>query len=244
MYTPEELSALDRTRVPEHVAFIPDGNRRWAKANGLTVAQGHQKGADTITDIAIASKALGIKTITVYLFSTENWSRNPFEVRALMWLLDSYMKAQLPTMLAEGIRLHTIGNLSRFSSRIQKTVQQTKEATAHCSDLDMVWGLNYGARDEIRRAVQSLCLDFANKSFEINDLNEKMISQYLDTAKWKDPDLLIRTSGEMRLSNFLLWQTSYAEFYPTKAYWPEFTAKHLLDAVLEFQRRERRLGGA
>lgn len=244
IYTSKQLEQLDQKRIPHHIAFIPDGNRRWAKANGISIAQGHQKGADVIIDIAKAAKALGVKVFTIYLFSTENWSRNPLEIQALMWLLEAHLKAQLPLMLEEGIRMHTIGDLNRFSKRIQDAIQKTKDATEHCNSMDMVWALNYGARDELKRAVQSICKEYENKNITLQEVTESLISRYLDTNQWRDPELLIRTSGEQRLSNFLLWQTSYAEIYTPQVMWPDFSAQHLLDAVLEFQRRERRLGGA
>lgn len=243
LYSPDQLSKLDRNRIPQHIAFIPDGNRRWAKANKMSIFEGHQKGADVISNIVKAAKELGVKVFTIYLFSTENWNRNPIEVQALMWLLEKYIKAQLPVMLEDGIQMQTIGDLSRFSPRIQELIQKTKEETAIGNEMQMVWALNYGARDEMRRAVQSICQDFKNKNFTIQEVTESLISNYLDTAQWNDPEILIRTSGEQRLSNFLLWQTSYSEIYTTPVLWPDFNEKHLLEAIIEYQRRERRLGG-
>ncbi|MBA3958443.1 MAG: di-trans,poly-cis-decaprenylcistransferase [Parachlamydiaceae bacterium] len=242
IYTVDQLKSLDRGRIPAHIAIIPDGNRRWAKNNNLSVMRGHRQGADNLIEIVKAGKALGIKTITFYIFSTENWAREPIEVRALLWLLESYLVDQRATMIENGVRLHTIGDGSRFSTSVQRTIQETKNATAHCTDIDMVFGLNYGARDELRRAFQTIVEEKAQGKIN-GEITESMIASYLDTAKWPDPDLLIRTSGEQRISNFLLWQTSYAEFYSVELMWPDFQSKQLLEAILEFQRRERRLGG-
>lgn len=244
IYTAEQLSVLDKPRIPKHVAFIPDGNRRWARANGLPAAKGHQKGADILMDIVKAAKALGIKVVTFYIFSTENWSRNPLEVKALLYLLNTYLKTNCSVMQSNGIRMQSIGDLSRFPSGVRKTIETTKEATSACEDIQMVLALNYGARDELRRAAQKLCEDCINKVIHSKEVTETLISRYLDTSGWDDPDLLVRTSGEQRLSNFLLWQTSYTEIYSTPVLWPDFNSQHLLEAILEFQKRERRLGGA
>jgi undecaprenyl diphosphate synthase len=239
-YTPEELAALDKRRVPRHVAFIPDGNRRWARERDASSARGHREGADILMDIVKAAKSTGVGYVSFYIFSTENWARDPLEVQAILWLIDSYLKEQCPTMVENGIRLQTIGDLSRFPSDIFETIQQTKEATAHCQDVEMILALNYGGRDEIRRAIQAI-LQAGNIAPE--DITEDVIRSYLDTALWPDPDLLIRTSGELCLSNFLLWQTSYTEIYTANVFWPDFTPQHLLEALFNFQRRERRMGG-
>lgn len=240
-YTPEQLSALDFENIPQHIAFIPDGNRRWAKKRDTSASKGHQEGADILMDIAKAAKALGVKVCTFYVFSTENWRRDQLEVQALLWLLESYLIEQRPVMVESGIQFQTIGDLSRFPASICKTIQSTKDATAHCTGMDMVLALNYGARDEICRAFNSI---LNNGAWQKEAITEKMISQHLDTAQWPDPELLIRTSGEQRLSNFLLWQTSYTEMYTINVLWPDFTPQHLLSAVLNFQQRERRLGGS
>ncbi len=239
-YTAEQLHALNPARVPRHVAFIPDGNRRWAKKRETSAAKGHREGADILMDIVKAAKALGVKASTFYIFSTENWTRDAVEVQALLWLLESYLIEQCPVMLENEIRFQTIGDLSRFPACVRETVQATKDATAHCATMDLVLALNYGARDELRRAFQSMLND---EIWKKETVTEALISQYLDTVQWPDPELLIRTSGEQRLSNFLLWQTSYTEVYTTNVLWPDFTPKNLLTAILEFQQRERRLGG-
>lgn len=243
IYSQEDLLTLDRSRIPKHVAIIPDGNRRWAKSNGFTIMRGHREGADNLIQIVKAAKELGIKVITYYIFSTENWNRNAAEVKTLLWLLESYLIEQRPAMLENGLKLSSIGDTSRFPKRVQDTLQETKAITAHCNDIEMIMALNYGSRDEIRRAVVGILDDYSNQTISREEVTETLISRYLDTSQWPDPDLLIRTSGEMRVSNFLLWQASYTEFYMTQLRWPEFTSRSLLEAVLHFQHRERRLGG-
>lgn len=244
-FTEDQRNALNKEKIPHHVAIIPDGNRRWAKKNGFSIIRGHRQGADNLMEIVKAAKALGIKIITFYIFSTENWARDNIEVRALLWLLESYLVEQAPTMLESGVSLKTIGDISRFPSSVVKTIKNTVELTKHCQDIDMVFALNYGGRDDIRRAVQSILLDFKKENkFPVEAVTEDLISRYLDTAQWPDPELLIRTSGEQRMSNFLLWQTSYTEIYIADVLWPEFYPEHLLEAILAFQRRERRLGAA
>lgn len=240
-FTPEQLDMVSTNTVPSHIAIIPDGNRRWAKQRDATTARGHREGADILMDIVKAAKSLGVKVTSFYIFSTENWTRDPAEVQALLWLLDSYLTEQCPAMIEHGIRLETIGDISRFPENVCQTIQRTKERTAHCKDIDMVLALNYGGRDEIRRTIQSIVND--SKVYQ-EEITEGLIARYLDTAQWPDPDLLIRTSGELRLSNFLLWQSSYTEIYTTEVLWPDFTPQHLWEAVLNFQTRERRLGGA
>ena len=242
-FTFEETTCLDLNRIPQHIAFIPDGNRRWAKKQKMRTSEGHREGSDNLIDIVKAGKELGIKTFTFYLFSTENWNRPQDEIDALMWLLHTYLIEQRPTFLEEGTRLCTIGNLSSLPEYVQKTVQETKEITAHCHEVDLIFALNYGSRDEIKRAMQLIAQDIIDHKIAPSQISENTISKYLDTAPWKDPDLLIRTSGELRLSNYLLWQISYAEIYSTNVLWPDFTPHHLLKALINYQQRERRLGG-
>lgn len=245
IYTPEQLNLLDPTRIPLHVSIVPDGNRRWAKKHGHTIIYGHRAGSDNLIKIAKAAKAIGIKVITFYLFSTENWkSRDPIEVRALMWLLESYLIEQRSTMLEEGVRLLTIGDTTKFTNHVQQVIEDTKAATAHCNEIDMVFALNYGARDEVCRSILNIIDDCSNKKISREEVTETLISRYLDTRELPELDLFIRTSGEQRMSNFLLWQSSYAELYFVDVLWPDFTSEHLLDAVCEFQKRDRRLGGA
>lgn len=243
IYSPEQLALLETAKIPKHIAIIPDGNRRWAKNLAKTPMQGHKAGADVLMDIMRAAKALGIKIVTFYTFSTENWNRAKQEVDALMLLLESYLIEQLPTMLGDQIRFQTIGDLSKLPESVYQTVKNTKKATEHCDCVQMVLAINYGARNEIARAVNRICQDYQNQVIQKEGLTEELISRYLDTGAWQDPELLIRTSGEMRISNFLLWQISYTELFITNVLWPEFTSNHLLEAVLSFQKRQRRLGG-
>jgi undecaprenyl diphosphate synthase len=241
-FNPEQLALLDSTRVPKHVAIIPDGNRRWAKKQHSEVETGHRHGADILMDIVKSGKELGIKMMTFYTFSTENWTRSEGEVEALLWLLQCYLNEQLKTMLDWNIRLQCIGDLSDLPEDLIKTIEEIKLATAHCDGIEMVLAVNYGSRDEICRAVKALVNDCLEKKMNPQEINEKVFSSYLDTAYWKDPDLLIRTSGELRLSNFLLWQISYTEVFVSEILWPDFRPSHLLDAIIGYQQRERRLG--
>lgn len=242
IYTEEEIALLDKNCIPSHVAIIPDGNRRWAKNKRFSTESGHREGGDTILEIVKAGKELGVKAITFYLFSTENWHRPQEEIAALMWLLQSYLIDQKQAMINHEIRLHTIGDLTRMPLQVVKTIEETKSATQHCQKIDMILALNYGGRDDLRRAMQKLIKD-VDKGIISEEITEDLISSYLDTSHWKDPDLLIRTSGELRLSNFLLWQISYTEIFVSKVLWPDFTPQHFFEALLCFQKRHRRHGG-
>jgi len=242
IYTLEQLSSLDSKQVPRHIAFIPDGNRRWAKKISKDASHGHQKGADILLDIVKACKEMGVQTATFFLFSTENWTRPKTEVHALMWLLKKYLIQERPRLIKNGVKLSAIGETSKLPKRVQTALKDTIEATAHCEDIEVVFALNYGARDEICRAVGRIVDDIEKDALSKEEITEKVIGQYLDTSKWEDPDLLIRTSGEMRVSNFLLWQISYTEVFISPAFWPEFTPDHLLGAVLDYQNREKRRG--
>ena len=245
IYTAEELAEINLAQVPKHIAFIPDGNRRWAqKSNQYTQKRsfGHRSGADTLIDTVKAAKELGVKVVTFYSFSTENWVRPEEEVEALMWLFHSYLICNRETMLEEGIRVGVIGDLSKIPNPAQETILETIEITKECHGIDMVLAINYGGRDEIRRAMKAIAEKVEEGTLSPYDITENLISKHMDTHPWGDPGLLIRTSGEMRISNFLIWQLSYAEFHVVDVLWPEFSSRHLLDAVAAFQKRERRLG--
>jgi undecaprenyl diphosphate synthase len=243
-FTQQELSILDKSRLPRHVAFIPDGNRRWAKHQQAQVKEGHRQGGDTLIEVVKAGKELGIKIMTFYLFSTENWLRPEEEVQALMWLLDTFLIDQRPIMIEDGIRLQTIGDLNDLPKNVQQTISETKTLTAACSSIEMIFALNYGSRGEICKAVRLIAEDLERGNIRKEEINESLFSRYLDSAPHGDPDLWIRTSGEYRLSNFLLWQLSYAELYFTPILWPNFRPSHLLEALINFQSRERRWGGS
>lgn len=243
IFSSQQLATIDQTRVPRHVAIIPDGNRRWANMQQESYEKGHEAGASNLIDIVNAGKALGIKALTFYLFSTENWTRSQEEVSALMWLLQEFLKEHCQEMQAKGVRLRTIGNLDTLPKEVLTVVKETIKATFHCDQIDMVLAINYGGRDEIRRAFHKIFDNYTAGKLKKEEVTENLIASYLDTVPWGDPDLLIRTSGEMRISNFLLWQLSYTEIYITERLWPEFKPNDLLDAVTDFQKRERRLGG-
>jgi len=239
-----QLARLNLTRIPQHIALIPDGNRRWAKKRQSNPESGHREGADTLMDIIKACQEIGIKSLTVYSFSTENWSRSQEEIEALMAIYATYLLNNCEEMARTGIKLETIGDVSRLPPFLNQIIQETKIATQHCQSVNLILALNYGARDEMCRAFKLMLEDFSHNQLSLNDIDENIISSYLDTSDWGDPELLIRTSGEYRISNFLLWQLCYAEMYITPVLWPDFTPQHLLEAVIDYQSRERRWGGA
>lgn len=241
-YSQEEIAALYEFRLPAHIAFIMDGNRRWAQKSSYGLTEGHRHGADNVMDIIRAAKELGIKVLTLYVFSTENWNRPQNEVQALMWLFESYIRSQIDEMKRMGMLFDTIGDLSKLPAGVNEAISEAKEATQNCSEITVIFAMNYGARDEMRRAIQTMCKDISAAHLSLDEITEEKISAYLDTKAYPDPDLLIRTGGEKRISNFLLWQASYSELYITNTYWPDFTPKHLLEAIREYQIRERRMG--
>ncbi len=243
IFTPEQLASLDKTRLPNHVAIIPDGNRRWAAKKREESEKGHFQGASTLIEIVKAAKALGIKTITFFCFSTENWSRSREEINILMWLLQDFLNENRLDMQTTGVRFSTIGNLEALPQEALIAIEETRRATAQCQDINMVVALNYGARDEIRRVLHKIIDDSNDGKIHKEQITEALIASYLDTAPWGDPELFIRTSGEMRLSNYLLWQMAYTEIYFTDVLWPDFKPADLLAAVADFQGRERRWGG-
>ena len=221
---------------PNHIAIIMDGNGRWAKERGLNRTAGHEEGAKVVRDITTHCSKIGIKYLTLYAFSTENWTRPKLEVEFLMKLLQRWFTSELPVYLANNVKFKAIGDLSKFSKSLQKTIKDVEEKTAHCTGLTQVLALNYGSRDELTRAFK--------KVIENNlEINEENIDASLDTATFGDVDLLIRTSGEVRLSNFLLWQCAYSEMFFTDTLWPDFTSKELDEIIEQFTKRERRFGG-
>lgn len=240
--TAETCDKIYLNPVPHHVAIIMDGNRRWAKEKDMPSAFGHWKGAEALTEIVKGASNLGIKVLTVYAFSTENWARNPDEVDYLMQLFETYLLQQKQDMIDQGVKLDAIGDLTRLPERLLKVFLDVKHATRLGKNIELVLALSYGGRDEILRGLKSAIQDCEKGVLEKNDLTEDVFARYLDTAKWPDPDLLIRTSGENRLSNFLLWQLCYTEVVITKELWPDFDIKHLEDAVSEYRLRKRRRG--
>ncbi len=220
---------------PKHIAIIMDGNGRWAKQRGLKRTAGHEEGAKVVRDITTHCGKLGVEFLTLYAFSTENWSRPKLEIEFLMKLLEKYLTNELEVYLQNNVRFQAIGDISKFSNALQKRITLTQEKTAKCTGLTQILALNYGSRNEITRAVQKLVVQ--NLA-----VNEENINSCLDTAHIPDVDILIRTSGEVRLSNFLLWQSAYAELFFVQKYWPEFTSYDLDDIIDDFIKRERRFG--
>jgi len=221
----------------KHIAIIMDGNGRWAKQKGLSRTAGHEEGAKTVRDITkYCSNTLGIKYLTLYAFSTENWNRPRLEVEFIMKLFERYLKSELKIYLENNIKFKAIGDISKFSKKLKKVIQDTEDKTSHCTGMTQVLALNYGSKDEITRAVQKV----VDNNLEISEEN---INNNLDTAGIPDVDILIRTSGEVRISNYLLWQCAYAEMFFINSYWPDFSSKTLDDILDNFKKRERRFGG-
>lgn len=229
--------------VPNHIAIILDGNGRWAKAKGMPRTYGHTVGAKNVETICKACHDRGVKYLTLYAFSTENWSRPDDEVNALMNLLDDYMKTCLRTAKKNNMRVRVIGDRSRLAPHIQESINTLMEASKEYDGLNMTIAINYGSRDEMIRAMQKQAVAVKNGELEPEDITEESFSKALDTFDIPDPDLMIRTSGELRLSNYLLWQLAYSEFYFTDVPWPDFKEAQLDEAIAEYERRHRRFGG-
>ncbi len=229
--------------VPKHVAIIMDGNGRWAKERGLPRIKGHEQGAESVRAVTEACVELGIEYLTVYAFSTENWKRPAAEVNALWALLEHFIAQETPTLMKNGVRLQAIGRIHELPQSCQDALQRTIELTANNPKTTLVLALNYSGRTEIIDTVRNLCREAAAGALDVESLDEKAFSRHLYTGNFPDPDLLIRTSGELRLSNFLLWQLSYTEIYVTEKMWPDFSKEDLRDAIREFNKRQRRFGG-
>ncbi len=227
---------MTENNIPKHIAIIMDGNGRWAKERDLKRTAGHEEGAKRVRDITTHCSNIGVKYLTLYAFSTENWTRPKLEVEFLMKLLENWLKKELPEYLKNQTRFKAIGDISRFSKSLQKTIRETEEKTSHGTKLTQVLALNYGSQDEMLRAMKKM----REKDLEITKEN---FESCLDTAGMPDVDMLIRTSGEVRLSNYLLWQNAYAEMFFTPTFWPEFTPAELDDLISDFTNRERRFGG-
>ena len=227
---------MSNNTIPSHIAIIMDGNGRWAKERGLNRTAGHEEGAKTVRKITSYCAKIGVKYLTLYAFSTENWDRPKLEVEFLMKLLEKYLKSELEVYLKNNIKFKAIGDLDRFSKGLQKTIFEMQEKTAHCTGLTQVLALNYGSKNEIIRAIKKL----NEQNLEVTEEN---LESCLDTSGMRDVDILIRTSGEVRLSNYLLWQNAYAEMFFTQTYWPDFNESELDDILSDFRKRERRFGG-
>ncbi len=230
------------SRVPGHVAIILDGNGRWAKKKGMPRTYGHKVGAENVERICREAWDIGIKYLTVYAFSTENWSRPEEEVSTLMRLFSSYIKSTFKTAPKNNMRVRFIGDLSGFTPQLRESMQELEDFTSSLTGLSLQICVNYGSRDEIRRAVREIAKEVKQGSLEISDIDEDTVSRHLDTRDIPDPDLLIRTSGEQRLSNYLLWQMAYTEFYFTEVAWPDFNREELIKACEAYDQRDRRYG--
>ena len=234
------IEQIDKTRIPQHVAIIMDGNGRWAKQRGEERTYGHRAGAETVQNITEDAARLGIKYLTLYTFSTENWNRPQDEIAALMNLLLESIEEE--TLMKNNIRFNVIGDFKKLPVEVQKSLASCIERTSKNSGMYMVLALSYSSRWEITEAVKRLAREAVEKKMNPDDITEAVVSDYLTTKGIPDPDLLIRTGGEQRVSNFLLWQLSYAEFFFTDVYWPDFREEELYGAILYYQQRERRFG--
>ncbi|MBO6239285.1 MAG: isoprenyl transferase [Butyrivibrio sp.] len=233
----------EEKKIPAHVAIILDGNGRWAKAKGMPRNYGHMQGAKAVEDILVVARDMGIKYLTVYAFSTENWSRPEAEVSALMTILRNYLKTSIKKSMKNNVRCRVIGERKALSEDIQEAISELEQATAGNTGLTFTIAINYGSRDEIRRAVKKIAEKVKDGEINPEDITEEMISRNLDTDFLPDPDLMIRTCNEQRISNFLLWQCAYTEFYYTPVAWPDFDKEQLQMAVDSYGTRNRKFGG-
>jgi undecaprenyl diphosphate synthase len=238
----EIMKEIDPARLPRHIAIIMDGNGRWAESHTMGRILGHRKGAESVRIITKTCRRIGIDCLTLYAFSVENWLRPEAEVRALMNLLLQYLEGETREMMEQGIRLTAIGDLDSLDAPVLRKLRETMEKTAGNQGMILNLALSYGGRDEIATAVRGIVGDAMAGKIELSSITKELCSKYLYTAGLPDPDLLIRTGGEYRISNFLLWQAAYAEFYFTDIFWPDFREADLLAAIAEYQRRERRFG--
>lgn len=236
------LSILDRGNLPKHVAIIMDGNGRWAAQQHLPRIAGHRKGIQSVREMITFSRELGIETLTLYAFSNENWHRPATEITQLMMLLERYLKKELKTMMANEIRFRAVGQIERLPESVIRWIRSVEEKTEKNKKMTLVLALSYGGRTEIVDAIKQVVEDLRQEKISIKDLDENVLSNYLYTRGIPDPDLMIRTSGEVRISNFFLWQLAYTELYFTKTLWPDFKRKDFLLALLDYQGRERRFG--
>jgi len=243
MQKPMDLNKeIDVTRVPRHIAIIMDGNGRWAKKQGQERLFGHTSGVDAVRDTVKACQRLGVKYLTLYTFSTENWNRPKDEVNGLMELMVKTIINELPDLMKNGVRIRTIGDLDGLPKGAHDEMLLAIEQTKKNASLQLILALNYSGKWELTEAMRKIADEIKQNALTVNDISEELIAKHLSTAPFPDPELLIRTSGEFRLSNFLLWQCAYSEFYFTDVLWPDFRGNHLEEAIIEFQQRERRFG--
>jgi undecaprenyl diphosphate synthase len=237
-----DLSSLDKSRLPQHVAIIMDGNGRWAKERGKSRIEGHRRGKTSVRVIVEMSRRIGIPFLSLYAFSTENWLRPQDEVHALMGLLEHYLVAEQAKMMRYSIRLLAIGDRNRLPMSVRRTLERVIELTRDNKRMTVILALSYSGRNEIMRMIRQLASEVREGQIDPEEIDEKIIAAHMDTPDVPDPDLLIRTSGELRISNFYLWQIAYSELYVTSTLWPDFREKEYLQALIEFQRRRRRFG--
>jgi len=237
-----ERLGLEIEQMPRHVAVIMDGNGRWAQKRGLHRAEGHSQGGKTVEKVALSCVGLGLETLTLYSFRADNWQRPKSEVNALMHLYAEYMVGIRPTLMDNNVKLVHLGELSQLPSRVQDELLKTVELTGGNTGMVLALALNYSSRIEITDAVQRIAQEYKSGVLEFEDIDQQCISNHLYTAELPDPDLLVRTANEMRVSNFLLWQISYSEFYVTKTLWPDFTKADMEEAILAYAARDRRFG--
>jgi undecaprenyl diphosphate synthase len=233
---------IDLHRVPKHVAIIMDGNGRWAKGKGMERVFGHKNALNSVRDSIEGAAEIGVKAITLYAFSTENWNRPKVEVNALMKLLISSLKKELPTFQNNKVQVNAIGNLTSLPAKAQKTLSEVIELTKDNDKIVMTLALSYGSREEIVNTIKNISKKVVNNQLQIKEIDEKVINNHLYTFNLPEVDLMIRTSGEKRISNFLLWQMAYAELYFTNTLWPDFRKDDFFEAIIEYQNRERRFG--
>jgi len=236
------FKGLDRSRLPRHVAIIMDGNGRWASLRGKSRIEGHRGGRASVRAVVEMSRKLGIPYLSLYAFSVENWLRPRDEINALMGLLEHYLTVEEPKMMRHGIRLVAIGDKDRLPATVRCTLERTIEATKANKNLTVLLALSYSGRNDIVKTVQSIAAEVREGRYAPEEIDEALVSAHTETGSLPDPDLLIRTSGEMRISNFFLWQIPYTELYVTPTLWPDFRDKEYLQALTEFQRRQRRFG--
>ena len=234
---------MDNITIPKHIAIIMDGNRRWARKKNLPKELGHRAGANTLENISRFASDLGIKYLSVYAFSTENWNRSKQEVSSLMNLLNNYLDRYIKKADANNLKISFIGDISGLSDKLQEKISRLTSMTRDKLGLNLIIAINYGSHDEILMATKKICFDVLKNKIKPDQINQDLFRNYLDTKDIPDPDLLIRTAGEMRLSNFLLWQLAYSEFYFCDKFWPEFNQDDLLAAIKNFSLRTRKFGG-
>jgi len=236
------LDKIDKTRVPKHVAIIMDGNGRWAKSMGKDRSYGHMEGVGSVRIIAEAAREAGVSYLTLYAFSTENWNRPESEVAGLMDLMMRAIERETPEMIKFGVRLQIIGDIDRLPENVSDRAKKCIKETSDCQNLTLILALSYSSRWEILEAVKSIAKDFKEEKLVEDDINEALFTERLTTKNYPEPDLLIRTGGELRISNFLMWQLAYSELYFTEIPWPVFRKEEFFEAIYSFQSRERRFG--